>query len=84
MKLVFVTELTSQSPMGWLKAKANYSAARDGRPCGVSGDLGARGWGTGGDDDMATQEQQHAGLRARTKNMFPMFVTELTSQSPMG
>ena len=67
-----------------LKAWAFYSAARDGRPCGVSGDLGARGWGTGGDDDMATQEQQHAGLRARTKNMFPMFVTELTSQSPMG
>jgi hypothetical protein len=83
MTAMFVTELTSQSPMGWLKVSAAYSAARDGRPCGVSGDLGARGWGTD-DDDMATQEQQHAGLRARTKNMFPMFVTELTSQSPMG
>ena len=53
---MFVTELTSQSPMGSLKAKASYSAARLGRPCGVSGDLGARGWGTD-DDDMATQEQ---------------------------
>jgi hypothetical protein len=31
-----------------LKALALYSAARDGRPCGVSGDLGARdrGWAT--------------------------------------
>ncbi len=57
-----VTELTSQLPMGLLKAWAFYSAARDGRPCGVSSDVGARGWGTD-DDDMATQEQQHAGLR---------------------
>jgi hypothetical protein len=57
-----VTELTSQSPMGSLKASASYSAARDGRPCGVSSDVGARGWGTS-DDDMATQEQQHAGWR---------------------
>ena len=62
MSAMFVTELTSQSPMGSLKAKASYSAARLGRPCGVSGDLGARGWGTD-DDDMATQEQQHAGWR---------------------
>ena len=46
MDNMLVTELTSQSPMGWLKAKAAYSAARDGRPCGVSGDLGARGWAT--------------------------------------
>jgi len=60
---MFVTELVSQSPMGWLKAKANYSAARVGRPCGVSSDVGARGWGTGGDGDMATLEQQHAGWR---------------------
>ena len=57
-----VTELTSQSPMGSLKAKAAYSAARDGRPCGVISDVGARGWGTD-DDDMATLEQKHAGLR---------------------
>ncbi len=57
-----VTELNSQSPMGWSKASAAYSAARDGRPCGVSGDRGARGWGTD-DDDMATQPQQHAGWR---------------------
>jgi hypothetical protein len=65
MFCMFVTELTSQSPMGSLKTEAFYSAARDGRPCGVSGDLGARGWGTGGDDDdMATLEQQHAGWRS--------------------
>ncbi len=51
---MLVTELTSQSPMDWLKAVANYIAARDGRPCGVSSDLGARGWGTD-DDDTATQ-----------------------------
>jgi hypothetical protein len=58
-----VTELTSQSPMGSLKAWASYSAARDGRPRGVSSDLGMTGWGTD-DDDMATQEQQqHAGWR---------------------
>ena len=63
MKLMSVTELTSQSPMGSLKASANYIAARDGRPFGVSSDVGARGWGTGGDDDMATLEQQHAGWR---------------------
>ena len=62
MLFMFVTELTSQLPMGLLKARALYSAARDGRPCGVSGDLGARGWGTD-DDDMATLEQQHAGWR---------------------
>ena len=60
---MLVTELTSQSPMDSLKAVANYSAARDGRPCGVSGDLGARGWGTDDDDDMATQEQHLAGWR---------------------
>ena len=48
--------------MGSLKASAYYSAARDGRPCEVSSDVGARGWGTD-DDDMATQEQKHAGLR---------------------
>ncbi len=43
MTAMFVNELTSQSPMGWLKASAAYSAARDGQSCGVSGDLGARG-----------------------------------------
>jgi hypothetical protein len=79
-----VTELTSQSPMGLLKLSAPYSAARDGRPCGVSGDLGARGWGTS-DDDKATQEQQHTrDGGTRTLNMAIIFVTELTSQSPMG
>ena len=63
MTAMFVTELTSQSPMGWLKAKAAYIAARDGRPCGVISDVGARGWGTDDDDDKATQPQQHAGWR---------------------
>ena len=38
-----LTELTSQSPMAPLKLLAFYSAARDGRPCGVSSDVGARG-----------------------------------------
>ena len=66
MPAMFVTELTSQSRMGWLKASAPYIAARDGRPCGVSSDVGARGWGTD-DDDMATQEQQHAGWRITYK-----------------
>ena len=44
---------------------ALYSAARDGRPFGVSSDVGARGWGTADDDDdtAITQEQQHAGWR---------------------
>jgi hypothetical protein len=47
-----------------LKELANYIAARDGWPCGVSGDLGARGEGTADDDDTAMQEQQqHAGWR---------------------
>ncbi len=63
MAYMFVTELTSQLPMDWLKAVATYIAARDGRPCGVSSDLGARGWGTGDEDDTATLEQQHAGWR---------------------
>ena len=63
MVYMFVTELTSQSPMGPLKASAYYRAARDGWPCGVSGDLGARGWVTADDDDTAMQEQQHAGWR---------------------
>ncbi len=40
MPYMFVTELTSQSSMGLLKASASYSAARDGRPCGVSSDVG--------------------------------------------
>ncbi len=62
MPAMLVTELTSQSPMDWLKAVASYIAARDGRPCGVSSDLGARGWGTD-DDDMATQPQQHTRWR---------------------
>ena len=85
MAYMSVTELTSQSPMGSLKAVAPYSAARVGRPCGVSDDLGKTGWGTDDDDDMATQEQQqHADGGTRTANMTAMFVTELTSQSPMG
>ena len=53
--------------MFWLKGLASYSAARDGRPCGVSGDLRERVWGTDEDEDedhdTATQEQQHAGRR---------------------
>ena len=44
-----------------LKAVADYSAARDGQPCGVRSDRGARGQGMGDGDDMATLEQQHAG-----------------------
>jgi hypothetical protein len=45
MAYMVVTELTSQLLMGLIEArsKAAYSAARDGRPCGVSSDLGARG-----------------------------------------
>ncbi len=77
-----VTELTSQLPMGLLKAVASYSTARDGRPCGVSGDLGARGWMT-----RATRRHKSSNTRdggSRTLNMYCMFVTELTSQSPMG
>jgi hypothetical protein len=35
---MFVTELTSHPPMGWLKALAIYIATRDGWPCGVSVD----------------------------------------------
>jgi hypothetical protein len=43
MEFICVTFEVSQSPMGSLKASARYIAARDGRPCGVSGYLGA--WG---------------------------------------
>jgi len=64
MASMFVTELTSHPAMGILKALAAYSAARDGRPRGVSSDLGARGRATGVDDDTATQEQRHAGWRS--------------------
>jgi hypothetical protein len=85
MLSMFVTLLTSQSPMGSLKTEASYSAARDGRPCGVSGDLGARGWGTGDDDNTATLEQQHAGWRntyrehvthVRHRAHVPMVITD--------
>jgi hypothetical protein len=40
---MFVTELVSQSPMGWLKALASYSATRDGWPCDVSVDAWREG-----------------------------------------
>jgi hypothetical protein len=63
MPYMFVTELTSQSPMGSLKAAAYYSAARDGWPCGVSSNVGARGWGTDDDDTAMQEQQQHAGWR---------------------
>jgi hypothetical protein len=64
MPSMFVTELTSQPPMGWLKALAAYSAARDRLPHGVSRDLGARGKGTADDDNTATlEQQQHAGWK---------------------
>jgi hypothetical protein len=53
----------SQSPMGSLKASAPYSAARDGWPCGVSSNVGARGWGTDDDDTAMQEQQQHAGWR---------------------
>jgi hypothetical protein len=36
------------------------------------------------DDDMATQEQQHAGWRNTYIEHLIHVVTELTSQSPMG
>ncbi len=82
-----VTELTSQSPMGWLKAKAAYIAARDGRPCGVISDVGARGWGTDDDNMATTWRRKSSSTRdrgTRTPNMPAMVVTELTSQSPIG
>jgi hypothetical protein len=47
---MFVTELVSQPPMGWLKSLASYSATRDGWPCDVSVDA----WREGGMDDEET------------------------------
>ena len=78
-----VTELVSQSPMGSLKAWANYSAARDGRPCGVSSDVGARGRATTTTQRRKSSSNTRDG-GTRTSNMPTMFVTELTSQSAMG
>ena len=37
-----VTELVTQAPMGWLKAKASYSSERDGWARGVSVDTKSR------------------------------------------
>ena len=78
MLFMFVTLLTSQSAIGLLKAWAPYSAARDGRRCGVSSDRGARGWAT-----TTTQGRNRSsntrGGGTRTANMPPMFVTEPTS-----
>ena len=36
MPYMFVTELVSQVPMGWLKAETYYSTSRDEWPCPVS------------------------------------------------
>jgi hypothetical protein len=82
---MFVTELVSQSPMGWLKALAFYSATRDGWPCDVSVDAWREGGREGGTRTARKQQQRNNKRRgARTKNMLYMFVTELVSQSPMG
>jgi len=43
MRYMFVTELVSQPPMGWLKALAAYSATRDEWPCDVSVDVWREG-----------------------------------------
>ncbi len=43
MYAMLFTEPTFHLPMGLLNLRVPYSAARDGRPCGVSGDLGVRG-----------------------------------------
>ena len=40
---MYVTELVSQFPMGWLKALADYSSERDGWPCDVSVDAWREG-----------------------------------------
>ena len=68
-----VTELVSQLRMSWLKARAAYSTAMDGWPRGVSVNA-SRG--------RATEKKEWGG--PRTSNMYLMFVTELTSQLPMG
>ena len=58
MKLMVVTELVSQLPMGWLKALADYSTAMDGWPRGVSVNA-SRG--------RATEKKEWGG--PRTSNM---------------
>ena len=45
MNAMLFTKPTFHPPMGLLNLTVPYSAARDGRPCEVSGDLGARGEG---------------------------------------
>ncbi len=55
----FIPAGTVQVWRSWLKTLVSYSAARDGRPCGVSGHLGARGWAAA--TTTASQERQHAG-----------------------
>ena len=84
MTAMFVTELTSQSPMGWLKADRQLQRS-EGRAA-VWSEQRSRSEGMGtDDDDMATQESSNTrDGGARTSNMPAMFVTELTSQSPMG
>ena len=79
MRDMAFTELVSQSPMGWLKELACYSATRDEWPCDVSVDAWREGW-------TARKQRQRNNKRreTRTLNMRYMFVTELVSQSPMG
>jgi hypothetical protein len=54
---MFVTELVSQSPMGWLNSLASYSATRDGWPCDVRVDARKEG---GRDDEETTTAKQQA------------------------
>jgi hypothetical protein len=77
MELMFSTELTSQLPIFWLKELAPYSAARDGWPCGVRGEI--EGWGRRRRHSDNTCDEE-----TRTLNMSDMLVTKLVSHPPMG
>jgi len=78
MAAISVTELVSQSPMGWLKAEAPYRIVRDKWTRGVSACV----------EETTTNDYEtidilfHRGTR--TSNMPSMSVTELVSQSPIG
>ena len=81
IKLISVTELVSQVPMGWLKAEAPYSSDIQGRMAVSSERRDIQGIHT-----TVRRQRSRSNRRAetRTLNMLAMVVTELVSQVPMG
>jgi len=76
MLFASITELVSQSPMGWLNAMASYRTAREEWTWGVRIRVSR------GTKDETTCNNERGGTR--TENIAFMPVTELVFQAPMG